>query len=90
EEVLSKRKHGFDIPVSRWLKSDPKLRDFSRDILFSSRALGRGYFRRRFLEELIRLHEADNTSYYGDNVWSFLVLEMWHRQFVDQTVGMRV
>ena len=86
-EVLSKKKHGFGIPVASWLKSDPKLRDFSRDILFSSRALGRGYFRRGFLEELIRMHESDETSYYGDNVWSFLILEMWHRQFVDQPVG---
>jgi asparagine synthase (glutamine-hydrolysing) len=87
EEVLRKKKHGFGIPVAYWLKSDPRLREFSRDILFSSRAQGRGYFRRGFLEDLMRLHEADDTSYYGDNVWSFLVLEMWHRQFVDQTVG---
>jgi asparagine synthase (glutamine-hydrolysing) len=86
EEVLRKKKHGFGIPVSSWLKSDPRLRDLSRDILFSSRAMGRGYFRRSFLEELIGLHEADDTSYYGDNLWSFLILEMWHRQFVDQHV----
>jgi asparagine synthase (glutamine-hydrolysing) len=86
EEVLRKKKHGFGIPVASWLKSDPRLREFSHDILFSSRAMGRGYFRRSFLEELIALHEADDTSYYGDNVWSFLILEMWHRQFVDQTV----
>jgi asparagine synthase (glutamine-hydrolysing) len=86
DEVLRKKKHGFGIPVASWLKSDSRLRDFSRDILFSSRALGRGYFRRTFLEELIALHEADDTSYYGDNVWSFLILEIWHRQFVDQMV----
>jgi len=86
EEVLRKKKHGFGIPVSTWLKSDRRLREFSRDILFSSRAIGRGYFRRSFLEELIRLHEADDTAYYGDNLWSFLVLELWHRQFVDQPV----
>jgi asparagine synthase (glutamine-hydrolysing) len=86
EEVLRKKKHGFGIPVASWLKSDPKLRDFSRDILFSSRALGRGYFRRGFLEKLIRMHDSDETSYYGDNLWSFLILEMWHRQFVDQPV----
>ncbi|HUI51572.1 MAG TPA: asparagine synthase-related protein [Terriglobales bacterium] len=86
EEVLRKKKHGFGIPVASWLKSDPRLREFSHDILFSSRAMRRGYFRRSFLEELIALHEADDTSYYGDNVWSFLILEMWHRQFVDQPV----
>ena len=90
QEVLRKKKHGFGIPVASWLKSDPRLRDFSRDLLFSSRALQRGYFRRSFLEDLIGLHEADDTSYYGDNVWSFLVLEMWHRQFVDQPVGAAV
>ena len=87
DEVLRKKKHGFGIPVADWLKSDTRMREFSRDILFSSRALERGYFRRGFMEELIRLHEADDTAYYGDNVWSFLVLEMWHRQFVDARVG---
>lgn len=86
-EVIKKKKHGFGIPVSTWLKSEPRLREFSRDILFSARALDRGYFQRTFLEDLIRRHEADDTSYYGDTLWSFFVLELWHRQFVDQTIG---
>ena len=89
-EILKKTKHGFGIPVANWLKSDRRLREFSRDILFSGRALGRGYFRRDFLEELIRKHEADESTYYGDNVWSFLVLELWHRQAVDQPLGAAV
>ncbi len=89
-EVMTKKKHGFGIPVAYWLKTDRRLREFSRDILFSSRSLGRGYFRRDFLDNLVRMHEADDTTYYGDNVWSFLVLELWHRQFVDQPVGMAV
>jgi asparagine synthase (glutamine-hydrolysing) len=90
QEVIRKKKHGFGIPVAYWLKSDARMREFSRDILFSARALGRGYFQKSFLENLIRLHEADDTTYYGDTLWSFLVLELWHRQFVDQPVGMAV
>jgi len=86
QEVIAKKKHGFGIPVASWLKTDRRMREFSRDILFSSRAMGRGYFRKGFLEKLMELHAADDTSYYGDNVWSFLILEMWHRQFVDQAV----
>jgi asparagine synthase (glutamine-hydrolysing) len=86
QEVLRKKKHGFGIPVAYWLKSDSRLRELTRDTLFSSRALGRGYFRRSFLEDLIRLHEADDSTYYGDTLWSFLVLELWHRHFVDQPV----
>jgi asparagine synthase (glutamine-hydrolysing) len=86
-EVVKKKKHGFGIPVATWLKSDRRLREFSRDILFSTRAMGRGYFRRDFIEDLIRRHEADDTTYYGDTLWSFFVLELWHRQFVDEPVG---
>ena len=86
-EVLRKKKHGFGIPGACWLKSDPRLREFSRDMLFSAHAQERGYFRRGFIEELVRLHESDDTTYYGDTLWSFLILELWHRQYVDQPVG---
>ncbi|MGA7416238.1 MAG: asparagine synthase C-terminal domain-containing protein, partial [Bryobacteraceae bacterium] len=83
-EVIRKRKHGFGIPVSRWLKSDPKLRQLTWDTLFSMRAVTRGYFRKAFIEDLFQKFEADDSTYYGDNVWTFLVLELWHRQFVDE------
>jgi asparagine synthase (glutamine-hydrolysing) len=86
-EVIKKPKHGFGIPVATWLKTDKRMREFSRDVLFSAKALDRGYFRREFLEDLIRQHEADDTTYYGDNLWSVFVLELWHRQFVDQPLG---
>jgi asparagine synthase (glutamine-hydrolysing) len=89
-EVLQKKKHGFGIPVAVWLKSDRRLREFSRDVLFSSRATQRGYFRREFLDDLIRKHEADDSTYYGDTLWSFFVLELWHQQFVDAPVGAAV
>jgi len=35
-------------------------------------------------------HNADETSYYGDTVWTFLALELWHRQFFDQAVRVAV
>ncbi|MEO8367691.1 MAG: asparagine synthase-related protein [Candidatus Solibacter sp.] len=89
-EVIKKKKHGFGIPVATWLKSDSRLREMSRDMLFSARATQRGYFRREFLEELIRKHEADDSTYYGDTLWSFFVLELWHQQFVDVQVGAAV
>jgi asparagine synthase (glutamine-hydrolysing) len=84
EEIMRKTKHGFGIPVAGWLKSDRRLRELCRDTLFSARALGRGYFRREFLDDLMQKHEADDSTYYGDTVWTFLVLELWHRQYVDQ------
>jgi|SRR5579864_1213874 len=83
-EIIQKKKHGFGIPVATWLKSDPRMRELARDTLLARRAFERGYFRRDFIEGLFRKHESDNTSYYGDTLWTFLALELWHRQFVDE------
>lgn len=89
-EILKKKKHGFGIPVSTWLKTDSRMRDLAHDALLSSRSAQRGYFKREFMEDLMRKHQADDTAYYGDTVWTFLALELWHRQFVDQQVSVSV
>jgi asparagine synthase (glutamine-hydrolysing) len=89
-EIMQKKKHGFGIPVSTWLKSDRPMRELTHDVLLSSRAFGRGYFRRDFIEDLFRKHETDDTAYYGDTLWTFLVLELWHRQFVDEPMKVAV
>ena len=83
-EIIRKKKHGFGIPVATWMKSDSKIRELTRDTLLSARAEHRGYFRRSFLEELFRKHDATDSPYYGDTLWAFLMVELWHRQFVDE------
>ena len=89
-EIIHKKKHGFGIPVATWMKSDPRMRELSRDILLSRRAFERGYFRRKFIEDLFRKHEEEGSTYYGDALWTFLVLELWHRQFIDEPVRIAV
>jgi asparagine synthase (glutamine-hydrolysing) len=84
QEIIHKKKHGFGIPVANWLKTDPRMRELARDTLLSQRAFERGYFRRDFVKTLFQRHEADDSSYYGDTLWTLLVLEMWHRQAVDE------
>ena len=83
-EVIQKKKHGFGIPVASWMKSDKRMRELTRDILLSPRTYQRGYIRRRFVEDLFVKHEADTTPFYGDTLWTFLTLELWFRQFVDE------
>lgn len=88
-EIIGKKKHGFGIPVSLWLKSDPRLKELARDTLRSKRASERGYFRPGFIEGLFQKHTTHNSSYYGDVIWSFLVLELWH-QFMDAPAKLTV
>jgi asparagine synthase (glutamine-hydrolysing) len=87
-EIIKKKKHGFGIPVAAWMKSNPRLRALTHDTLLSNRAFGRGYFERKQIEDLFHMHEKTNdTPYYGDILWTFLVLELWHRHVVDQWTG---
>src|SRR5262249_42949801 len=84
-EIIQKKKHGFGIPVATWMKTHSSMRELSRDVLLSARASQRGYFQRRFIEDLFRKHDADESStYYGDALWTFLTLELWHRRVMDE------
>ena len=82
-EILAKVKHGFGLPVGGWLKTHPGFRELLRDTLLSSRCRERGYFAPGALESLFRLHAEDHTPYYGDLLWTLLMLELWHRQHGD-------
>ncbi len=73
-----------------WLKSDRRLGELAHDTLLSRRSFQRGYFRKDFIEELFRKHQTDDSSYYGDTLWSFLIIELWHRQFVDEPMRIAV
>jgi asparagine synthase (glutamine-hydrolysing) len=89
-EVIHKKKQGFGIPVSVWMKTDRRLRELTNDVLLSARTYQRGYIRRTFVEDLLRHHAADNTAFYGDMLWTFLTLELWLREFADQPQAVAV
>jgi len=83
-EILAKVKHGFGLPVSHWLKTHPGFRELARDTLLSAGSRGRGYYAAGALESLFRLHETDSTPFYGDILWTLLMLELWHRRHGDR------
>jgi asparagine synthase (glutamine-hydrolysing) len=84
-EILAKRKHGFGVPTSLWLRTDPGFRELARDTLLSRRSRERGYFRRGAIERLFESHATDTTPYYGDILWTVLMLELWHGRHADTT-----
>ncbi|HSQ61197.1 MAG TPA: asparagine synthase-related protein [Acidobacteriota bacterium] len=82
-ETRAKTKHGFGLPISRWLLTDPALHERMRDLVLGPRALARGYFTRAALEMLMRRHAADATPFYGTILWNLMILELWHRRVLD-------
>ncbi len=82
--VLAKRKHGFGVPTSTWLRDDRRFQELARDTLLSPRARQRGYFQAGAVETLFEWHRADSTPYYGELLWRVLMLELWQRRHVDR------
>jgi asparagine synthase (glutamine-hydrolysing) len=81
ETVLRRRKMGFAVPIDRWFREE--LREMARELLLDERARRRGYFRpevvRRYLDE-----HASGQAHHHPRLWSLLMLELWHRMFIDQ------
>lgn len=78
-EILDRRKVGFPNPSASWLRDD--LKDMVNDILLDSRSISRGYFRKEGIEDLIQCNAR--TSGFTLEIFSLVVLELWHRVFVD-------
>ncbi len=82
DEVLDAPKRGFRLPIGAWFRGE--LRDFSRDVLLDSRALGRGYFREPYVRELLDNHAA-GVQDHSQGIWTLLMFELWHQEFVDRS-----
>jgi asparagine synthase (glutamine-hydrolysing) len=82
-DILTKTKHGFGLPYSVWLGDSKLLRDFTFDLLGSTRCTQRGYFRHGLLDRMWSQYESVHRGYYGEILWVLLMLELWHVKHVD-------
>ncbi len=80
DRILRRAKQGFGVPIDRWFRGD--CRDFLRDILLSTNAMARGYFRPERVKWLIDEHQKGTTDY-STRLYALLMLELWHREYVD-------
>lgn len=80
DENLTRRKMGFGVPISHWLRGELKL--FLGDTILSARALGRGYFKGDVVRQLVDEHVAARRDY-SPQLWTLLMLELWHQEFID-------
>jgi asparagine synthase (glutamine-hydrolysing) len=80
-EILTRKKAGFPVPYNSWLRGE--LCAGAREILLSDRARNRGYFLPKQVARLLDAQQAHGR--YGKEVFSLLVLELWHRAFTDSS-----
>jgi len=73
--VISKRKHGFGLPVGAWLTGHKPLRDLAADAIEPLRS--RGFVEGRFLDDLMAHKVAEHPAYFGTMVWILMMLGLW-------------
>ncbi|HEY6331671.1 MAG TPA: asparagine synthase (glutamine-hydrolyzing) [Blastocatellia bacterium] len=80
QENLSRGKMGFGVPIPHWLRGE--LKDFLSDAVLSEKARRRGYFKPEVVQRLASDH-AEGRRDNAPQLWALLMLELWHREFID-------
>ena len=79
-ETIYRRKVGFTVPLTRWFAGP--WRGLLDDVLLSDRCLDRGYYDADVVRGIVSDHVAGRIDR-EQGIWLMLVLEIWHRLFVD-------
>lgn len=82
QAILRKRKQGFGLPISVWMKEDPAFRERVREVLFDDTTHNRGWVNPDFIAKLVDEHMAGSWDH-ASAIWQLLVLELWVRRYLD-------
>jgi glycosyltransferase involved in cell wall biosynthesis len=81
--VIHRRKRGFVMPASRWLRGE--LSPYVRAALDSRTFFDRGWVRPEFVRRILAEHFTGERDW-GEQLWTLLVLEVWARLTLDRTL----
>jgi len=80
DTILYRKKQGFPTPLAIMFQGD--LREFVSNIIDSDLAHSRQYFDSLEVKRLLNEH-SKGTRDHHKILWQLLVLELWHREFID-------
>lgn len=80
-EILSRRKQGFGVPLKYWLRTD--LADYAQAQLTSSKAVQRGIFQAKYIQQLLQQHAQARYLDHSRAIWALLCLETWFQVYID-------
>lgn len=80
KEIIHRKKRGFPVPIKAWFKGD--FNEKATEMLLDTRTAKRGYFNTKQIEPLLKLHKEGKEDF-SKLLFSLIVLESWHRVFID-------
>ena len=83
QSVIDRPKRGFGVPLSAWFRKE--IKGLFESVLRDGKLASRGYFDGNYLERLwsAQQGQARATTELGTHCWILLMLELWHRKYID-------
>lgn len=81
DENIDRAKRGFSIPLAPWFRGE--FGTLAADVLLDGRLAQRGYFHMDVVRRLLDEHRRGVTTW-QKQLWNLLMLEYWHRTFIDE------
>lgn len=78
KEIIKRKKAGFPVPYNQWMRKE--IKDFVFDTMLANDAASHSYFCKRAICTLLDSHMRGDGC--AKEVFSLLVFELWHRQFM--------
>jgi len=79
QSILDRKKTGLPVPYETWMRKE--LKPFVEETLLSQNAHIERYFNRQGIEKILSANL--NGENYSKEIFSLVVLELWHKEFVD-------
>ncbi|OFW18241.1 MAG: asparagine synthase (glutamine-hydrolyzing) [Acidobacteria bacterium RIFCSPLOWO2_02_FULL_65_29] len=80
-EAIERPKMGFGVPIDHWFRGE--LKTYASDLLLGPTSTSRGYFHKAVIERLLAEHVSGVRSWHYQ-LWNLVMLELWHRAFIDR------
>jgi asparagine synthase (glutamine-hydrolysing) len=79
QEVVYRKKKGFDNPIDQWLRS--RMKSYAQECLLSERSAVGRYFDLAYIRELLAQHESGVRNHLR-HIYLLISFELWHRRFI--------
>jgi asparagine synthase (glutamine-hydrolysing) len=80
EEILSRKKMGFPVPVGAWFRG--RYKGVLDEYVLGARARERGLFDERYVRTLVDQH-VGATHNHSERLWALVNFELWQRIYID-------
>ena len=83
DQIINRRKHGFNVPVDYWLRHS--LKDTLAQLLHESK---HDYYNKEYISNLLDRFQKSRGSYNmnflnAQKLWSILIFEIWYQIFIE-------